>query len=141
MLLHGIRNQYLLCPNTDHKQEVTYMYSIKEICSVMIKYWTFGRCDYQLVFNINPKTLDKGERLEYGESMMTHAMVLTAVSEKQVSCHKFTNMCVVTFEVFTGMIMCCYCHLIVCISWNWVWRTINNWKGNSLEKIIMYHIA
>ena len=80
-------NQYLLQldPNTDHKQEVTYMYSIKEICFVMITYWTFGRCDYQLVLNINPKTLDKGERLEYGESMITHAMVLNAVSEKQVN--------------------------------------------------------
>ena len=54
----------------------------------LLSYWTFGRCDYQLVFNINPKTLDKGERLEYGESMMTHAMVLTAVSEKQVN---YTN--------------------------------------------------
>ena len=66
--------------------------------------------------------MEKGDRLEYGESMMTHAMVLTAVSEKQVSCNKFivTNMCVITFEVFTGMIMCCYCHLIMCILQNWV---------------------
>ena len=47
-------------------------------------YSTVVRCDYQLVFNVNPNTLDKGERLEYGESMMIHAMVLTAVNEKQV---------------------------------------------------------
>ena len=37
-----------------------------------------------MVFNVDPNTLDKGERLEYGESMMIHAMVLTAVNEKQV---------------------------------------------------------
>ena len=58
------------------------MFKIHVLCYL---YSTVGRCDYQLVFNVDPKTLDKGERLEYGESMMTHAMVLTAVNEKQVS--------------------------------------------------------
>ena len=58
---------------------------------VLHYYSTVVRCDYQLVFNVDPHTLDKGERLEYGESMMTHAMVLTAVNEKQVSHQKDAN--------------------------------------------------
>lgn len=64
-----------------HTQSCAYVH-----CYVVLHYYsTVVRCDYQLVFNVDPKTLNKGERLEYGESMMTHAMVLTAVNEKQVS--------------------------------------------------------
>ena len=34
--------------------------------------------DYDLVFGTNPHNMDKKSRLEYGESLMTHAMVVTA---------------------------------------------------------------
>ena len=56
---------------------------------------TFVRCYYKLMFNLNAKTLEKGERLQYGESMMTHAMVRTAINEKQVSPTSHTYMCIV----------------------------------------------
>uniref|UniRef100_A0A8V5HAW1 Bleomycin hydrolase n=1 Tax=Melopsittacus undulatus TaxID=13146 RepID=A0A8V5HAW1_MELUD len=38
--------------------------------------------NHELVFGVSVKNLNKAERLIFGESMMTHAMVLTAVSEK-----------------------------------------------------------
>lgn len=45
-----------------------------------MKYFDF-RHDFKLVFDIDiQKTLTKADRLIYGESAMTHAMVFTAVS-------------------------------------------------------------
>ncbi|KAM9320328.1 bleomycin hydrolase, partial [Gastrophryne carolinensis] len=38
--------------------------------------------DHELVFGVSVKNLNKAERLIYGDSMMTHAMALTAVTEK-----------------------------------------------------------
>ncbi|KAI6074372.1 Bleomycin hydrolase [Aix galericulata] len=38
--------------------------------------------NHELVFGVSVKNMNKAERLIFGESMMTHAMVLTAVSEK-----------------------------------------------------------
>ncbi|XP_066455685.1 bleomycin hydrolase [Eleutherodactylus coqui] len=38
--------------------------------------------DHELVFGISVKNLNKSERLIFGDSMMTHAMALTAVTEK-----------------------------------------------------------
>nr|XP_053766634.1 bleomycin hydrolase isoform X2 [Desmodus rotundus] len=38
--------------------------------------------DYELVFGVSLKNMNKAERLTFGESLMTHAMAFTAVSEK-----------------------------------------------------------
>lgn len=38
--------------------------------------------NHELVFGVSVKNMNKAERLIFGESMMTHAMVLTAVTEK-----------------------------------------------------------
>ncbi|KAG1929878.1 bleomycin hydrolase [Pimephales promelas] len=38
--------------------------------------------NHDLVFGISVKNLSKAERLIYGDSMMTHAMILTAVTDK-----------------------------------------------------------
>ena len=40
------------------------------------------RYDYELVFGTSSLDQSKADRLLYGESLMTHAMVLTAVSEE-----------------------------------------------------------
>ena len=41
--------------------------------------------NYELVFGVNVHGLSKADRLVYGESLMTHAMVLTAVHEEVLS--------------------------------------------------------
>ncbi|MEJ1287643.1 bleomycin hydrolase [Cricetulus griseus] len=38
--------------------------------------------DHELVFGVSLKNMNKAERLAFGESLMTHAMTFTAVSEK-----------------------------------------------------------
>ncbi|CAF88549.1 unnamed protein product, partial [Tetraodon nigroviridis] len=38
--------------------------------------------NHELVFGISVKNLTKAERLIYGDSLMTHAMILTAVTDK-----------------------------------------------------------
>nr|XP_023411896.1 bleomycin hydrolase [Loxodonta africana] len=38
--------------------------------------------DHELVFGVSLKNMSKAERLTFGESLMTHAMTFTAVSEK-----------------------------------------------------------
>ncbi|XP_077150387.1 bleomycin hydrolase [Ranitomeya variabilis] len=38
--------------------------------------------DHELVFGVSVKNINKAERLIFGDSMMTHAMALTAVTEK-----------------------------------------------------------
>ena len=38
--------------------------------------------NYSLVFDVDVHGLSKADRLMYGESLMTHAMVLTAVHEE-----------------------------------------------------------
>ena len=40
------------------------------------------RYDYELVFGTSLLHQSKADRLLYGESLMTHAMVLTAVSDE-----------------------------------------------------------
>lgn len=40
------------------------------------------RFNHELVFGVSVKNLNKAERLIFGDSLMTHAMVLTAVTEK-----------------------------------------------------------
>lgn len=47
------------------------------------------RFNHELVFGISVKNLSKAERLIYGDSLMTHAMILTAVTDK-VSSHRYT---------------------------------------------------
>lgn len=73
---------------------------LKKICSMIIDcssnfIWIFYVClhmhrfNHELVFGISVKNLSKAERLIYGDSLMTHAMILTAVTD-QVSSHKYT---------------------------------------------------
>lgn len=45
------------------------------------------RFNHELVFGVSVKNLSKAERLIYGDSLMTHAMILTAVTDKVCS-HK-----------------------------------------------------
>lgn len=57
-------------------------YSICNMIIDLYKLSTFiSRHDFKLVFDVDiQKTLTKADRLIYGESAMTHAMVFTAVS-------------------------------------------------------------
>lgn len=48
------------------------------------------RFNHELVFGVSVKNLSKAERLIYGDSLMTHAMILTAVTDK-VPSHKHTT--------------------------------------------------
>lgn len=48
------------------------------------------RFNHELVFGVSVKNLSKAERLIYGDSLMTHAMILTAVTDK-VCIHKCDN--------------------------------------------------
>lgn len=43
---------------------------------------TCCRFNHELVFGVSVKNLSKAERLIYGDSLMTHAMILTAVTDK-----------------------------------------------------------
>lgn len=43
---------------------------------------TTRRFNHELVFGISVKNLTKAERLIYGDSLMTHAMSLTAFTDK-----------------------------------------------------------
>lgn len=52
-------------------------------------YVVLHRFNHELVFGISVKNLSKAERLIYGDSLMTHAMILTAVSDK-VYLHEYT---------------------------------------------------
>lgn len=45
-------------------------------------YVGIDRFNHELVFGISVKNLSKAERLIYGDSLMTHAMILTAVTDK-----------------------------------------------------------
>lgn len=40
------------------------------------------RFNHELVFGVSVKNLTKAERLMYGDSLMTHAMIITAVTDK-----------------------------------------------------------
>lgn len=64
-------------------------------------YVVLHRFNHELVFGISVKNLSKAERLIYGDSLMTHAMILTAVSDK-VYLHEYTAQvyyCFVFFKV------------------------------------------
>lgn len=47
--------------------------------------------DYELVFGVSLKNMNKAERLTFGDSLMTHAMIFTAVSEKDNQDGVFTK--------------------------------------------------
>lgn len=69
--------KFLLCP----------FYNQKPVspldCTVFILYYhSFYSYDHELVFGVSLKNMNKAERLTFGESLMTHAMTFTAVSEK-----------------------------------------------------------
>lgn len=86
-----------------------------------------NRFNHELVFGISVKNLSKAERLIYGDSLMTHAMILTAVTDK-VCLHKYTaqvcfcsaNSCKHTVRMqadqrkHQGFLLCVYVDLIGC---------------------------
>lgn len=46
-----------------------------------MKFYVVFRHDYKLVFGVDPSLdMTKAERLEYGDSSMSHAMVFTGVT-------------------------------------------------------------
>ena len=47
--------------------------------------WLFFRLDFDLVFGTNMLGMSKADRLIYGESLMTHAMTITAAQTVEVS--------------------------------------------------------
>ncbi|KAI4556799.1 hypothetical protein MJG53_021031 [Ovis ammon polii x Ovis aries] len=52
-------------------------------CTLYILCYSFyNSYDHELVFGVSMKNMNKAERLTFGESLMTHAMTFTAVSEK-----------------------------------------------------------
>lgn len=86
-----------------------------------------NRFNHELVFGISVKNLSKAERLIYGDSLMTHDMILTAVTDK-VCLHKCTaqvcfcsvNPCKHTVRMqadqrkHQGFLLCVYIDLIGC---------------------------
>ena len=52
------------------------------VLSLFCMVFFFYSYDYELVFGVSLKNMNKAERLTFGESLMTHAMAFTAVSEK-----------------------------------------------------------
>lgn len=65
---------------------------------VMQCMWLSNRFNHELVFGVSVKNMNKAERLIFGDSMMTHAMVLTAVSEKVESASWNSDVCTDVFE-------------------------------------------
>ena len=59
--------------------------------------------DYKLVFGVAPDGLNKRERLEFGESLMTHAMVFTGFDRDADD-----NVC--------RLVFCCYLLFLVLLS-------------------------
>lgn len=55
--------------------------------------WLSNRFNHELVFGVSVKNMNKADRLIFGESMMTHAMVLTAVTEKVESPSRSSDAC------------------------------------------------
>lgn len=53
-----------------------------EYTVLILYYHSFYSYDHELVFGVSLKNMNKAERLTFGESLMTHAMTFTAVSEK-----------------------------------------------------------
>lgn len=64
----------------------------------------FYSYDHELVFGVSLKNMNKAERLTFGESLMTHAMTFTAVSEKvwpqHAYCSVFTDGPTFFFRLF-----------------------------------------
>ena len=55
------------------------LFAIKDRSKVYFSF-TINRLDYNLVFGFSGLGLDKGDRLNYGESLMTHAMLITGLN-------------------------------------------------------------
>lgn len=62
-----------------------------------------NRYNHELVFGVSVKNMNKAERLIFGESLMTHAMVLTAVTEKVQSPSWSSDVCTDVFEYFGSL--------------------------------------
>lgn len=65
---------------------------------LMLLMWLSNRYNHELVFGVSVKNMNKAERLIFGESLMTHAMVLTAVTEKVQSPSRSSDVCTDVFE-------------------------------------------
>lgn len=71
--------------------------------------WFSNRFNHELVFGVSVKNMNKAERLIFGESMMTHAMVLTAVTEKVESPSKSSDAFTDVFE-YSGSLFVFWAH-------------------------------
>lgn len=71
--------------------------------------WLSNRFNHELVFGVSVKNMNKAERLIFGESMMTHAMVLTAVTEKVKSPSRSSDGCTDVFE-YSGSLFVFWAH-------------------------------
>ena len=67
----------------------------------------FFRLDFDLVFGTNMLGMSKADRLIYGESLMTHAMTITAAQTVEVS--------IVMWTIIPGMIFFSYFPLKIVI--------------------------
>lgn len=67
----------------DIKNRLSFFLKQRRQCNAI----SVCRFNHELVFGISVKNLSKAERLIYGDSLMTHAMILTAVTDK-VRTHK-----------------------------------------------------
>jgi len=100
--------------NFDHC--VTFLWLLVCVC----------RFNHELVFGVSVKNLSKAERLIYGDSLMTHAMILTAVTDKVRShkptlqeCDKLAHTArsdhqEYTQSEFPRVLLCVYTTLICC---------------------------
>jgi len=76
---------------SESSRETLYFtgWSVTCVCLCVCLSVCVCRYDYGLVFGVDVHGLSKAERLLYSESLMTHAMVLTAVHEEVMS-HRLT---------------------------------------------------
>ena len=66
------------------------LFAIKDRSKVYFSF-TINRLDYNLVFGFSGLGLDKGDRLNYGESLMTHAMLITGLNMVSSNFIQFTH--------------------------------------------------
>lgn len=76
-LLGPLNSMFLLQPEASFP---LWLYSPYSVLSFF--FFFFYSYDHELVFGVSLKNMNKAERLTFGESLMTHAMTFTAVSEK-----------------------------------------------------------
>lgn len=91
------------------------------------------RFNHELVFGVSIKNMNKAERLIFGESLMTHAMVLTAVTEK-VESPSWSSGAGRDVLEYPGSFSVSWAHSVchnplvvysLCVVCVWVFRTVN----------------